>query len=136
MSNNTQEIPEIIDIQLTLRACKPLGNGRKGWEPPHELKYNWTSGLATLKGIIERKVQETVPSFQQGNSTVFFYQGATASGDRMNVALWTHQQDVYLKPKNDSAQKSYERLTNENFGLLLKTCWSREKTPRKYPAAI
>ena len=54
MSTNSEEIPEFIDIQLTLRACKPLGNGRKGWEPPQEVKFKWSNGLAVLKSEIDR----------------------------------------------------------------------------------
>jgi hypothetical protein len=59
-------LPDEIDITLTPRACEPLSTGRKGWDGVN-LKFTRNTGLAALKGMIERKVKEIVPFIMKNN---------------------------------------------------------------------
>lgn len=121
-SLTNKSLPEIIDIELTLRASKPLGSGRKTWAPI-EFRFEWDKGLVYFKGLIENKVKGIVQSYTENGHLIYYHTNGNNS-DRMKVQLWTHQDDLYMKPKSDCPQKSYETVTSENFGQLLQSFWN------------
>ena len=63
-----------------------------------------------MKGIVQ--------SYTEGGHLIYYHTNGNNS-DRMKVQLWTHQDDLYMKPKSNCPQKSYETVTT------LVNCYSR-----------
>lgn len=118
-------IPDEIDITLTPRACEPLSTGRKGWDGVN-LKFTRNTGLAALKGMIERKVKEIVPFTMKNNEKVYYFKNdSNRNTDGLPVKMWTYTDGLYLKPKADSTQRNFELISNdEELESRLSASWA------------
>jgi hypothetical protein len=108
--NNT--VPDLVDICVTAKACKPLSGGRRAWAPI-KLKFNRSTGLAALKGEIERRLEQNIKfNLKANNEKEFYYaKDEYITTDRLLVKLWTYLEPLYGQPTAASAQRNYKEIS-------------------------